>query len=34
MAGWLERAQISNGAYGPNGAARRRDREAYEADGF
>lgn len=30
--GWLERAQARLGAYGPTGDARKRDREAYEAD--
>ena len=29
---WLERAQIRMGAYGEHGAARKRDRAAFEAD--
>ena len=27
---WLERAQTRLGSYGPDGAARQRDREAFE----
>ncbi|EOD19142.1 hypothetical protein EMIHUDRAFT_75525 [Emiliania huxleyi CCMP1516] len=30
--GWLERAQNRLGAYGPDGAARQRDREEFESD--
>jgi len=30
--GWLERAQNRLGAYGPDGAARKRDREEFERD--
>ena len=30
--GWLERAQLRLGAYGPDGAARRRDQEEFEGD--
>ena len=30
--GWLERAQIGLGSYGPDGAARKRDREEFEGD--
>ena len=30
--GWLERANIRLGSYGPDGAARQRDREEFEAD--
>ena len=30
--GWLERAQTSLGSYGPDGAARKRDREEFEGD--
>ena len=30
--GWLERAQLRLGAYGPVGAARKRDREEFERD--
>ena len=30
--GWLERAQNRLGAYGPDGAARKRDREVFERD--
>ncbi|EOD38725.1 hypothetical protein EMIHUDRAFT_251672 [Emiliania huxleyi CCMP1516] len=30
--GWLERAQNKLGSYGPDGAARQRDREAFEGD--
>ena len=30
--GWLERAQIRLGSYGPDGAARKRDREEFEGD--
>ena len=30
--GWLERAQIRLGSYGPDGAARQRDREEFEGD--
>ena len=29
---WLERAQTRLGSYGPDGAARQRDREAFEGD--
>ena len=29
---WLERCQIRIDSYGPNGVARNRDREAYEAE--
>ena len=32
LLGWLQRAQISLGAYGPDGAARKRDREEFEGD--
>ena len=30
--GWLERAQTRLGSYGPDGAARQRDREEFEGD--
>jgi len=30
--GWLERAQTRLGSYGPDGAARKRDREEFEGD--
>ena len=30
--GWLERAQARLGSYGPDGAARQRDREEFEGD--
>ena len=30
--GWLERANTRLGSYGPDGAARKRDREEFEAD--
>ena len=30
--GWLERAQTRHGSYGPDGAARKRDREEFEGD--
>ena len=29
---WLERANIRLGSYGPDGAARKRDREEFEGD--
>ena len=32
LLGWLERAQIRLGSYGPDGAARKRDREEFEGD--
>ena len=32
LLGWLERAQIRLGAYGPDGAARQRDLEEFEGD--
>ena len=32
LLGWLERAQIRLDAYGPDGAARQRDREEFEGD--
>ena len=32
LLGWLERAQIRLGSYGPDGAARKRDREQFECD--
>ena len=32
LLGWLERVQIKLGSYGPDGAARKRDREAFERD--
>jgi len=30
--GWLERVQVRIGSYGPDGAARKRDREEFEGD--
>jgi len=30
--GWLERAQLELGSYGPDGAARQRDRDEFEGD--
>lgn len=30
--GWLERAQLRLGAYGPNGVARKRDRDEFDRD--
>ena len=32
LVSWLERVQITQGAYGPDGAARKRDRDAFESD--
>jgi len=32
LVGWMERANIRLGSYGPDGAARKRDREQFECD--
>jgi len=32
LLGWLERANIRLGSYGPDGAARQRDRDEFEGD--
>ena len=32
LLGWLERVNIRLGSYGPDGAARKRDREEFEGD--